>query len=248
MRLCLIKKEFWAFLGLYIYSLQAKTNMENCMNNKTMVTIKKIVLCIIAGVGIWFTFCENSSTSPTDTSTGDIRGSYLMDSYCIATEKSPSVNAISIDSLLKVAECDSEEIIDCDMSKGGTKCCLSMSTIFITGDSLVRFGYHCPGDRSGSTRIAYKYVYNNGQLTGDSLSGDFKLSEGERTIKTFFKKNSDESIVITQLGSFTSYKNDSTYYTLCKSTYKKSDSTCFNYNSVPTCIDNNEPWFPIPLW
>jgi len=209
----------------------------------------KLLLCIIAVAGIVFIFCENSSTSPTQNiSTDDIRGSYLMDSYCIATEKSPSVNAISIDSLLKVAECDSEEIIDCDMVKGGTQCCLSMSTIFITGDSLVRFGYHCPGDRGGSTRIAYRYVYNNGQLTGDSLCGDFKLADGERIMKTFLKKNIDESIEITQIGSFTSYKNDSTYYELCKSTYKKSDITCFNYNSVPTCIYNNKPWFPIPIW
>lgn len=220
--------------------------MVNCKNNKYMVTIKKAVLGVIVGVGIWFTFCENTSTSSTDKSTGDIRGCYLMDSYCMANLVSPSINTISIDSLLKIAKCATGTIVDCDRVKGSTKCCLSMSTIFITNDSLVRFGYHCPGDNSGSTRIAYGYVYKAGKLTGDFLSGYNK--ETEYSMETLLTKNSDESIIITQFGSFKSYENDSTYYTLCRSTYKKSDNTCYNYNEIPTCTDNYEPWFPIPVW
>lgn len=220
--------------------------MVNSMNIKSLITIKKTVLGVIAGIGIWFIFCENNSTLPTDNSTGDIRGSYLMDSYCMADLVSPSANTISIDSLLKIAGCAAGPTINCDNVKDSTKCCLSMSTIFITDDSLVRFGYHCPGDNSGSTRIAYGYVYKDGKLTGDLLSGDDK--DTEYTMKTLLTKNSDESIIITQFRAIKSYVNDSTYYTLCRSTYKKSQNTCFHYNDVPTCSDNYDPGFPIPVW
>jgi hypothetical protein len=212
-------------------------------------TLKIVLLCIIAMAGIVITDCDNNSTSPTGNETINLKGKYLMDSYCIANVSTLSVNPVSIDSLLSVADCAIGTIIGCDeVKKDSTKCCLSMSTIIITDDSLVRFGFHCPGDNSGSTRSAYGYVYNDGKLTGDLLSGDVKTAEGESSWKTFLKKNSDESIVITQLQSLTIYENDSTYYLLYKSTYKKSDNTCYNYNDLPTCSENYEPRFPIPVW
>jgi len=212
-------------------------------------TLKKLLLFIIVIAGIMITDCENNSTSPTGNETINLKGKYLMDSYCIANVATLSVNPLSIDSLLSVAGCANGTIIGCDeVRKDSTKCCLSLSTIIFTDDSLVRFGFHCPGDNSGSTRIAYGYVYNDGKLTGDLLSGDVKTAEGESSWKTFLKKNSDESIIITQLQSLTVYGIDSTYYLLCKSTYKKSDNTCYNYNDLPTCSETYEARFPIPTW
>src|SRR5512133_560139 len=171
-------------------------------------TLKKLLLCIIAMAGIMITDCENNSTSPTGNETINLKGKYLMDSYCMANVSSLSVNPVSIDSLLSVANCANGTIVSCDeVKKDSTKCCLSMSTIIITDDSLVRFGFHCPGDNSGSTRIAYGYVYKDGQLTGENLSGIVNDTEGEYTRTTFLKKNSDESIVITQVWTIKSYEN-----------------------------------------
>jgi len=215
------------------------------MNNISKFTLGRLLLCVFAGVGIWFVYCD--ITSPWEKDEPDIRGSYLMVNYCFVGVSAPSGKHVSIDSLLSVAECTSGQVIF-DHVNENTSCSLSMSTIIITDDSLVRFGYHCSGDSSGSTRVAYGYVFKDGKLTGDSLSGISKIPEGEKTMKTLLTKNDDESIVITQVGAFTSYEEDSTYHVLYKSTFKKSHNVCYHYNDVPTCFDNYEPWFPIPVW
>jgi hypothetical protein len=209
----------------------------------------KYNILLIAGVVASFFFCENNSATRVNTNhNSGIEGTYLMSNYCIAGLTVPSARSISMDSLLSIASCNSRYVLNCDTETGNAKCCLSMSTLIITTDTIVRYGYHCPGDNSGSTRISYGYMYKDGKLTGDSLSGIIKAAQGEKNMTTFLTKHNDESITITQLGKYITPTSDSTYYLLYKSDFIKSEKSCFNYNDEPTCTDNYGPWFPIPIW
>jgi hypothetical protein len=168
-----------------------------------------------------------------------IEGNYLLTKFCMAFSETAGMHpTIPLDSMLNNADCATSPIQDL----------ISMSTLIITRDSIVRFGYHCPGDNSGSTRIAYGYRYNRGQLFGDSLSGRIEVAEGTKEMSTYLEKNQDKSITVTQIGQLYINEIDSTFIIIYRGNYDKYDSTYYKYEDEPTCRENYGPWFPIPFW
>jgi hypothetical protein len=178
--------------------------------------------------------CNNLTTND-NPSSDDIRGTYYLMEY--------GFEQFSDSALTEMQMIDSVEIANAMINDT-----LSISTLIITEDSIVRFGFHCPGDNIGTTRIAYHYKIENTHLIGDSLSGVREDSVARMEFRTVFEKINSDTLSITQVGKTHVVGQRHNFILISKGTYIKKNGTTFSLSDTPTCSDNYEPYFPIPFW
>lgn len=171
-----------------------------------------------------------------------IQGKYVLLEYCVSYYTKKGTN---IDTQLTM---EGYRLNNTGCSTASEDSFVSMSTMIITTDSIIRFGFHCPGDNSGSTRIAYGYRLNNGKLVGDSLCGEGVSGPVQILRISTIEKHHDNSLKLIQYGFYSHIQKDSTFCGVFEGKYVERDSTMFNYGDEPTCKDNYSPWFPMPFW